>query len=62
MADFREIQANWMGGNTDSYTNRGKIWNQAKRFNQQSIDTNGSVTCVRRRKVDESKYEPVGLL
>ena len=49
-------------GNADSYTGQGKIWEIAKRYNKQSTALNGSVTCVRRRKVSKEKYEPVGVL
>ena len=49
-------------GNADSYTGQGKIWEIAKRYNKQSKVLNGAVTCVRRRKVNKDKYEPVGVL
>ena len=49
-------------GNSDSYTGQGKIWEIAKRYNKQSKALNGSVTCVRRRKVSKGKYEAVGVL
>jgi hypothetical protein len=50
------------GSNSDSYTGQGKIWEIAKRFNQTSKKIQGSVTCVRRRKVSKDKHEPVGVL
>lgn len=49
-------------GNADSYTGQGKIWEIAKRYNKQSKELNGSVTCVRRRKVSKDQYEAVGVL
>lgn len=50
------------GSNTDAYTNRGRMEDIARRHNQKSIELNGAVTCVRRRKVSKDKYKPVHLL
>ena len=57
-----EKEVRFSGSNSDSYTGQGKIWEIAKRFNQTSKQIQGSVTCVRRRKVSKDKYEPVGFL
>jgi hypothetical protein len=47
------------GKNDDMYDGIGKIWQIAHRHNQKSIEINGAVTCVKRRKVSKDEYEPV---
>jgi hypothetical protein len=49
------------GKNDDMYDGIGKIWQIAHRHNQKSIEINGAVTCVKRRKVSKDEYEPVSL-
>lgn len=55
-----KFSSDFNGGNDDSYTGSGHIWEIAKRFNDQSILMNGHVTVVRRRQV--TKTRRVGVL
>lgn len=47
----QNISIQSFGGNDDQYSGSGKIWEIARRFNQQSKAIQGHVTCVRRRQV-----------
>jgi hypothetical protein len=59
MADYF-FNDDFCGGNSDQYSDKGKIWEDAKAFNEQSKEENGHTTVVRRKQVES--YRRVGLL
>lgn len=57
---MKQINFDVVGGNADSYTGKGNMWDIAKRYNDKSRAMNGEVTCARRRSV--KKVSRVGVL
>lgn len=54
------MDSNYFGGNGDSYSGSGKIWEIADRYNKESKKLNGQVTS--RTKKFVKQCERVGIL
>ena len=54
------MRSEYTGENGDEYTKKGRMWEVASRYNNQSVELNGYVTIVKRKKV--KKYKRLGVL
>jgi hypothetical protein len=54
------VNKEFLGGNVDQYTNKGRIWEIADRYNKESKKLNGKVTS--RNKKFVKQCERVGIL
>lgn len=54
------MKSEYTGENGDEYTNKGRMWEIARRYNNQSVRLNGYFTIVKRKNV--KKYKRLGVL
>lgn len=55
----QKMESSLCSGNGDMYSGIGNMWDLARRHNQQSVITNGAVTCRKSRKVTKTSQLPL---